>query len=423
VRDGGAQVTAENNPIATAAPLPDPSERLIIFLVAAVQFVNILDFMMVMPLGPDFAKGLGIPTSHLGLIGGSYALAAATAGLLGAPLLDRFDRRKALAIAMLGLVAGTAAGAAAHGLGSMIAARVVAGMFGGPATSLSLSIIADVVPPARRGRAMGTVMGAFSVASVLGVPAGLNLARHGGWRFPFLAVAGLGLVIAGLALRGMPPLRGHLANRPAGRAFDRMRALLADPTVRLALLANGLVMTSSFLVVPNIAAHLQQNLGYPRPRLELAYMVGGAFSFVVLAVAGRTVDRRGPAFVSTVGTVVLAVALLLGFIAPNRIVHLPVLGLFIIFMSAMSMRNVSLNSLSTRVPRNHERAAFMSLQSTAQHLSSAFGSFVAARLLHSNPNGRLDGVSRISTLSLALACTLPPMLLFIGRRVRAREAT
>lgn len=73
------------------------SERSLLFLIGAVQFVNILDFMMVMPLGPDFARDLGIPTSQLGLIGGSYTAAAAVTGLLGAFFLDRFDRRSALA--------------------------------------------------------------------------------------------------------------------------------------------------------------------------------------------------------------------------------------------------------------------------------------------------------------------------------------
>src|SRR2546426_12413880 len=73
----------------TMPPLPPPTdsihrrERAILFLVGAVQFINVLDFMMVMPLGPDFAAHLGIPTSHLGYIGGSYVAAAAVAGLLG----------------------------------------------------------------------------------------------------------------------------------------------------------------------------------------------------------------------------------------------------------------------------------------------------------------------------------------------------
>jgi len=101
----------------------------------------------------------------------------------------------------------TAAGGFAWDLHSMVAARILAGMFGGPATSLALAIVSDVVPPERRGRAMGLVMSAFSLASVLGVPAGLELARMGGWAAPFFGVAALGAVLTALAIRLLPPLR------------------------------------------------------------------------------------------------------------------------------------------------------------------------------------------------------------------------
>src|SRR5438105_3427533 len=187
------------------------SERTLLLLVASVQFVNILDFMIVMPLGPDLATALHIPTARLGLIGGSYTAAAAVAGLVGSLFLDRFDRRSALAVAMLGLALGTAAGGLATGMGSLMAARVLAGAFGGPATSLALSIVADAVPPQRRGKAMGTVMAAFAAASVLGVPAGLELARRGGWRAPFFAVAELGTVVTAGAVVLLPPLRRRRA--------------------------------------------------------------------------------------------------------------------------------------------------------------------------------------------------------------------
>jgi hypothetical protein len=85
-----------------------PSEGWMVFLVGAVQFINIWDFVMVMPLGPDFAQALDIPLSHLGLLGGAYTAAAALAGIAGSTFLDRFDRRPALAVAMTGLVLGTA---------------------------------------------------------------------------------------------------------------------------------------------------------------------------------------------------------------------------------------------------------------------------------------------------------------------------
>jgi predicted MFS family arabinose efflux permease len=355
-------------------------------------------------------------------VSGSYAAAAALAGFFGASVLDRFDRRKALAVAMGGLVLGTAAGALAQGLVTMIIARVVAGAFGGPATAIALSIIADVVEPARRGRAMSTVMSAFSIASIAGVPLGLQLSVWFGWRVPFLGVAGLGVVILVVALGRMPSLTGHIEKSPT-RPLDRMIALWGDSTVRLSLLTNSLVFMTAFLVIPNIAAHLLQNLGYPRPRLSWAYTVGGVVSLFVLMAAGRAVDKRGPVFVSTLGTLIFAAALAFGFIAPNRFFHLPVFALFAIFMAAMSLRNISVGTLSTRVPRHHERAGYMSLQAMSQHMSSALGAVISSQLLHNTPDGRLAGIDRLSTLSLVLAFTLPPLLAMIVRRVQAREAS
>ena len=181
-----------------------------IALVALVQVVNILDFIMVMPMGPEFAKALGIPLSHLGYVGGTYTAAACVSGLISATFLDRFDRRSALIVALLGLTLGTISGAFATGFPSLLLARAAAGAFGGPATALSYAIVADIVPPERRGRATGLLMGAFAVASVLGVPAGLSLAQNLGWRAPFIAVGVLGGLIAGAAFMLMPTIRGHL---------------------------------------------------------------------------------------------------------------------------------------------------------------------------------------------------------------------
>ncbi|MBA1149574.1 MFS transporter, partial [Ectothiorhodospiraceae bacterium WFHF3C12] len=68
------------------------SERMVVLLVAAIQFVNIVDFMMVAPLGPDLAEGLGVATSRIGIIAGSYTFAAAAGSLAAAAWLDRLDR-------------------------------------------------------------------------------------------------------------------------------------------------------------------------------------------------------------------------------------------------------------------------------------------------------------------------------------------
>jgi predicted MFS family arabinose efflux permease len=381
------------------------SEGFMLLLVSAVQFVNILDFMIVMPLGPDFAKDLGIPLSQLGIVGGSYTAAAAVAGVLGSRFLDRFDRRNALAVSMFGLVLGTLSAGFAHNLATLMLARVLAGAFGGPATSIALSVIADVVPSERRGRALGIVMGAFAAASVFGVPVSLELARWGGWRVPFFAVAGMGLVVAGGAIVMMPPLRLHLAITDQR---SRIWTFLREPTVMYSLSATFSVMMATFCIVPNLSAYLQTNRAYPREELGALYLAGGGVSYLAMRIVGSHVDRLGATRIATFGTVlyVAAVAALFVYALPA----LPITLLFCALMTAMALRNVSLNTLSSRVPKPHERARFMSLQSAVQHIAAALGALLSSSLLEELPDKRLGGMATVAQFSICVAFALPVFL-------------
>jgi len=141
-----------------------------------------------------------------------------------------------------------------------------------------------------------------------------------------------------------------------------------------------------------------------------------------MRIAGRAVDRASAARVATVGTAVMIGVLYFAFIAPGAIGVGGVMVVFILFMGGNSIRNVSMSSLSTRVPRADQRAGYMSLQSTAQHISSATGAFASSRLLHDVPGGRLAGISTVAVISTVLALTLPPMLAAIDKRISAREA-
>ena len=185
------------------------NERFVTGLICAVQFVNVLEFMMVMPLGPDFARDLAIPTSQLGMISGAYTAAAAVSGILSSFVVERFRRRTALGIGMLGLSVATAACGLAFDLWTLMITRILAGLFGGPAMSVALAIVADVIPPERRGRAMSLVMAAFSIASIFGVPAGLEMAHRAGWRACFFAVAALIAGVLGFMWLRLPDMQAH----------------------------------------------------------------------------------------------------------------------------------------------------------------------------------------------------------------------
>jgi predicted MFS family arabinose efflux permease len=391
---------------------------------------------MVMPLGPDFAAALAIPLSTLGYIGGAYTFSAAFAGLAGSLFLDRFDRRKALGVAMLGLVLGTALGGFAAQLAhwapiewlahaidrpaplvALMFARVVAGAFGGPATSISISIIADVVPPERRGKAMGMVMGAFAAASVLGVPAGLELARRGGWRMPFFGVAAIGLVIGFGAIFLLPPLTGHLAAAMARNRFAFLQ-LFKRPLALISWTTTAVVMMAGFILIPNISSYVQGNLEYPRARIGLLYGAGGVLSLFATQIGGRVVDRIGAAKTALVGSIALLGIVYIGFvIAPPPI---PIVALFMCFMTAMGLRNVSFQTITSRVPDASERAGFMSIQSAVQHFASSAGAFSSAAIL-TEQSGKLIGMPKVATISMSLSAVVPILIFILEKNVLARD--
>jgi predicted MFS family arabinose efflux permease len=385
------------------------SERKLIFLTGAVLFINILDFTMVMPLGPDLARGIGMPGSALGLVGGVYTAAAAISGVVSALFLDRFDRRSALGVAMLGLVISTAAGGLSYDLSSLLATRAAAGVFGGPAAAIAFAMIADVVPAERRGRAMGAVMGAFSLSSVLGVPAGLELARIGGWQMPFFAVAGLGAVIASLVILSLPPFKLHLEPTANGRrpAEVPLRDFFR-PAVLTSFIATTFAMLSSFSLAPNLSTYMQFNLGYPRDQVGLLYLVGGAVSFATLRLAGSLSDRFGPALTNTVGCVMYFVVVYLVFISP--VPSIPILVLFTGYMVTSGFRMVPIQALSSRVPSNGERARFSSIQSAVQHMASAIGAVLSSSMLTVDASGALVGTERVAWFSIACLVLVPGLL-------------
>lgn len=399
---------------------PGRREAGIVLAVAAVQFINVLDFVMVTPLGPFFAPGLGIPPSQLGYVSASYTAAASVAGLVGAVVLDRFDRRSALALCMLGLAAATLLGGVASGLGSLLATRVLAGLFGGPATSLSYAIVADAVPESRRGRAMGVVMSAFSVASVLGIPAGLLAAEWGGWRAPFVGLGALGLAVTAATWAVLPPLRSHLEGGPRPPALASVRQLAARPLVRWSWAMTATVMLAGFSVIPNLPAYLTGNLDVPAAHFKLLYAASGVGTFLVLRLAGRWVDRAGSLRVMTYASPVLAAALGLFVIFPVR--ALPPQVLFVSFLWALAFRNVAHGTLASKVPRPAERAAFQSIQSAVQHAASAAGGILSAAVLSTTPDGALVGMVGVGAFSAALTLGLPLLVARVERGLSSAQA-
>jgi predicted MFS family arabinose efflux permease len=396
-----------------------PSEGMLLFILSAVQFIHIVDLMMVIPLGPDFAAALHIPLDQLGWVGGAYTFAASLVGVFAAVYLDHYDRRTLLLVCLSGLTLMTAAGALAWDFYSLVTIRFITGMFGGPCTAICFAVIADCVPAQRRGSAMGKVMTAFSLASIFGVPFGLELAHYFNWRAPFGATAAMSVAVLLLAWRCMPSLTGHMMAGARVSSFTALKRLLLNRLHIWVFVFTSMTMYAAFLLIPHLATFVQFNLGLPRDQLGWLYMAGGVGSFLVLRVAGVVLNHVDASKVAFCGMVVLVVTCYAGMI--HSPVWLPPLVIYVLFMSSMSVRGVCSNTLASKIPAPQQRAGFLALMNCISQMFAALGAFTSTALLHEAADKSLIGFDSAAWLAIGVSVLVPPMMWWVERHVKLRE--
>src|SRR5512135_2902625 len=268
-------------------------EKYFLLTLAGIQFSHVLDFMIMMPLGPILMREFGIGTHEFGLLVASYSFSAAISGFLGATYIDRFERKRLLLtiFALFGLA--TLACAIAPGYVTLIVARGLAGTFGGVMGALVQTMVGDTIPFARRARASSIVSTAFSVSTVAGVPLSLWLANHLQWRAPFFFIAALVVLFILVGVRFLPELRHHISAEKQAHPFAAMFAVLRDINHLRALLFSSLIIFSGFTVIPYITVYAVNNVGISQHDIPFVYLCGGAATLITARLIGHWADLHG----------------------------------------------------------------------------------------------------------------------------------
>jgi predicted MFS family arabinose efflux permease len=391
-------------------------ERLLLFVLAAIQFTSVLDFLIILPLGPQYMRVFSIGTAQFGWIVSAYAISAGISGVAACFFLDRFDRKRALLTLYLGFTLGTLSCALAPTYELLVASRAVAGAFGGVVGALILAIVGDVVPEYRRGAAMGMVMSSFSVAMIFGVPIGLWLATHISWHVPFFILAGLSVLILLAAAWVMPSLRGHLLKAHEEHPVARTMAVLAHPDHQMAFVFMALLTFTGFVVFPNIPIAMVKNVGLTEKQLPLIYLVGGICTVFSMNWIGRWADRSGKLRVF----VLMSLSATIPIVA---ITNLPRVPLFVaiatstLLMICMSGRMVPAMALMTASIEARYRGGFMSINSSVQQFAAGLASIVSGHIIGQTPNGELTRYPVIGALSLVCALTC----IYLARYLKSSE--
>lgn len=391
-------------------------EKILLAILASIQFSSIVDFMIMMPLGPQLMRMFHISPHQFGLLVSSYTFFAGLSGFAASFFIDKFDRKKSLLFFFVGFGIGTVACGLSPSYETLLAARGLTGIFGGVLGSLVMAIVSDAISYDRRGSAMGVVMTSFSLASVLGVPLSLYLANIWGWNSPFIALGVIALVLCGVIWKTVPPMRAHLTGQTKEPTHRTITRIAQNPNQLKALLFMATVIFGHFAIVPFMSPSLVSNVGFTEAQLPLMYMCGGLLTIFTSPFIGRLADRFGKHNVFFWGA-------LLTIVPYYVITHLGPTPLWLAlcyttFMFVVSGgRMIPASAMVSGASHAQSRGSFMSIVSCVQQLASALASYIAGILITTDSQGRLMNYELVGYMSIATTF----VALYLSRQIETVE--
>jgi DHA1 family inner membrane transport protein len=378
------------------------NEKIVLFVLALVQFTNIMDFMIMMPLNPILSKLFTLNPKQFGILVSSYTLMAGISGFASAFFADRFDRKQLLLLMYAGFTLGTFACALASSYELLLLARGFTGIFGGVLGATVLSIVGDAIPAERRGAAMGIVMSAFALASVFGVPFGLFIANKFTWSAPFMFLAILGVFTTFMIFFLIPSFDKHLKN--VEKNINPMQVLLTifgDAKLRTALSLTFIVVLSQFCIIPFFSDYMVANVGFSQAQLPLIYLTGGIASIFTSPLVGRMADKFGKLqiFIIFAILLIIPVAIITNLSTTTLFVALCISVFFFICNGG---RLVPAMTMTTSAAPTQTRGSFMSINSSIQNLSSALAAYIGGLIIYKNEMGVIFNYNYVGYLAITL---------------------
>jgi MFS transporter, DHA1 family, inner membrane transport protein len=376
-------------------------QKLILYLLACVQFTNIMDFMIMMPMGPILMKAFDISAREYSFLVSAYSISAGICGFIAAFFVDKFDRKNVLTVAYIGFLIGTFACAIAPTYTMLMLARIVAGVFGGVLGSQVIAIVGDTISYEHRAEGMAIIMAAFSTASVLGVPLGMYLASKISWHVPFYFVVAVGFVNLLLIYRYLPSLRSHIhvsATKPS--PFAVLTNIAKDNNQMRALALSVIIMFGHFCTIPSLSPYLTLNVGMSVDNISLIYLVGGAITIFSARIVGRIADQKGKYLIFAIcGTLFLIPVYLMTNLhaGASLTMILFITSMFFLFANG---RTITMQAMVSGVVNNEQRGGFTSINSSMIQLGSGAASFVGGLMVEKAANGTLLHYELVGYMSM-----------------------
>jgi len=396
-------------------------QKIVLAVLALLQFTVILDFMVISPIGYILTKDLHITTKEFGLVVSSYIFSAATFGIISAGFIDKYDRKKVLLFFFSGFIIGTLFCALANSYHTLLAARIITGIFGGVTASTTMTIVSDLFAPNQRGRAMSTVQMAFAASQILGIPLGLFIANHLDWHYTFFMIVLLSIIILFVIILKLKPVTEHLKTRTDKNPLLHLWHTLKNKHHRIGFSAT-VILGMGMMMQPFISIFLVNNIHLTNDDVPVIFMVTGASAFFIMPLVGKLSDKYDKFKIFLIGSI--ATIIIVPFYT-----HLPVVPLWAVLILNVTMFAVIMSrmgpyqALNSMIAQPANRGAYMSISSSLQQMAGGLGIVIASGIVfQATPESSLENFPALGYVVVGFAVFAIYLVSRVNKIVKANAA-
>jgi MFS transporter, DHA1 family, inner membrane transport protein len=356
----------------------------------------------IMGLQREIVLDLGVSYGQGGMLVSAYALGV----VVGAPILALMGAKRerktyALFLLVLFIVAHVLSFIAPN-FETLLVGRFLSGLPHGAYFATAALMSAQMVGPAKRGRAIAVVLSGLAIANVSGVPAVTWTGQQFGWRWMFLIVA----LLAGLTMLAVAILAPRQA-APAGATVRGELRALANQRLWVGVGLAIIGFSGMFAIYTYLSHVAVEVTGFSDSALPWVVLIFGAGMVIGTFTGGAATDK------SVLGTVLVAmilVAVFMGLFA--MFAHIPWLMLVLLFCVGVSAANLGpamQTHLIDTAPKAPQLAA--SFHHSAFNAANALGAIVGGVTIDVGLGLRAPAYAGSIAAAVGVAITLYAILL------------